>query len=461
MDLGGLTTDPTPAALPPLLSGSLGHDPVRRLCADPLGHGVADLLGGCLPDARSWRLELVQSKFKPGRKLTAYYRISPAHPSGSTTDPGDDVRDRHLAVTWFADRQPSMAMAPAPGGTVPPFVRSATASEDGRIVLRICPDDPAMPQLSRLTDTRHLADLVDELSGRRVAARRLSVDTLRYRPGQRHVERVRLDGEAWMYVKTDRDTSGDRAVAVATYLRGLVAEDAPQAAVAQPLGYVAGDAAALWWNVPGVPLSRRLTAGADGAVQAVAEAGRVLRVLHESPTGPASLLAKGGPEAVRTEAHETLRAGEHVRALLPDVGRTYEQVVSDVVEALDRMPGEAEVVSHGDFKSDNLVVHDGRLTILDLDRAAWADPARDLGKFLADLRWWCPDPAVVGPLAASFRAGYGACDEARWGRARLFATLFRLRMTARRLPVHDVDWTEQVRSRVGDVAEGLRAAAGA
>ena len=103
--------------------------------------------------ARSWRLELVQSKFKPGRKLTAYYRISPAHPSGSTTDPGDDLRDGHLAVTWFADRQPAMAVAPAPGGTRPPFVRSATASEDGRIVLRICPDDPAMPQLPRLTDT--------------------------------------------------------------------------------------------------------------------------------------------------------------------------------------------------------------------------------------------------------------------------------------------------------------------
>lgn len=424
---------------------------------------MAELLGGCLPDGQSLHpeslyLELVQSKFKPGRKLTAYYRISAAHLSGSTTDRGDDLRDRHLAVTWFADRQPAGSTAPAPGGTRPPFARSATASEDGRIVLRICPDDPAMPQLPRLSDPRHLADLVGELSGRRVAAGRLSVDTLRYRPGQRHVERVRLDGQAWMYVKTDRDSSGVRAVAVATYLRDLVAQGAPQAGVALPLGYVAEDAAALWWNVPGVPLSTWLTTGTGGVIQAVAQAGRVLRALHESPTGPESLLAKGGPEAVHTEAHETLRAGEHVRVLLPDVGRAYDQIVSDVVEGLHRMPGEDEVVSHGDFKADNLVVRDGGLTILDLDRAAWADPARDLGKFLADLRWWCQDPAEVGPLTASFRAGYGVCDEARWGRARLFATLFLLRMAARRLSVHDLDWTEQVRSSVGDVAEGLRAA---
>jgi aminoglycoside phosphotransferase (APT) family kinase protein len=261
-------------------------------------------------------------------------------------------------------------------------------------------------------------------------------------------------------VKTDRDASGARAVEVATYLRGRVARETPRAAVALPLGYVAEDAAALWWNVPGVPLSTRLTAGSTRPVQVVVEAGRVLRVLHESPTGPASLLRRGGPGAVHAEATETLRAGEHVRALLPDVGGTYEQCVSDVVEALDRTPGEAQVVSHGDFKSDNLVVHDDRLTILDLDRAAWADPARDLGKFLADLRWWCPEPAGAASLTGWFRTGYGVGDEERWERARLWAALFRLRMTARRLPVHDVDWTAEVRSRVADVAEGLRAGRG-
>jgi aminoglycoside phosphotransferase (APT) family kinase protein len=454
--LSGRTTTLGPAALEPLLSGALGHAPVRRLCADPLGHGLTEMLGVCLPDASSWRLELLQSKFKPGRKLTAYYRLSPAHPAalppGSTED---SHRHRHLAVTWFVDRQPAPLT-----GQQPPGTRLTTASEDGRIVLRVCPADPAMPQLSRLTDPQHLADLVAELSGHRVAARRLAVDTVRYRPGQRHVERVRLDDEPWAYVKTDRDASGARAVAVATYLRDLLTREAPQAAVARPLGYVAEEAAALWWNVPGVPLSRRLTTGSTGAVQAVAEAGRVLRVLHESPTGPDSLLRKGGPGAAHAEATETLRAGEHVRALVPDVGATYEQCVSDVVEALDRTPGQAEVVSHGDYKSDNLIVHGDRLTILDLDRAAWADPARDLGKFLADLRWWCRDPAGAAALTASFRTGYGVGDDARWERAGLWSALFRLRMTARRLAVHDVDWTEEVRGRVDDVAEGLRATRG-
>ncbi|QWZ08028.1 aminoglycoside phosphotransferase family protein [Nocardioides panacis] len=421
---------------------------------------MGELLGECLSDAGAWRLDLLQSKFKPGRKLTAYYRLAPARPSPPTAGE-DGVRARHLAVTWSVDRQPAASAMPGTGRPQPPFERLVTASEDGRIVVRICPDDPAMPQLPRLADPGHLAGLVADLCGRRFATRQLTVDTVRYRPGQRHVERVRLDGHPWMYVKTDRDCSGARAVAVATYLRDLVGQHPVHAAVALPLGYVAEDAAALWWNVPGVPLSTRLRAPrADGSVRAVAQAGRVLRVLHESPTGPESLRDRGGPEAVHVEAEETLRAGEHVRALLPDVGPAYEDAVEQVVEELDRMPGEAAVVSHGDFKSDNLVVGDDRLTVLDLDRAAWADPARDLGKLLADLHWWCPDPSAATVLGRSFREGYGACDPARWGRARLWTALFRLRMTARRLPVHDVDWADRARGGVADVVEGLRASRG-
>lgn len=156
-----------------------------------------------------------------------------------------------------------------------------------------------------------------------------------------------------------------------------------------------------------------------------------------------------------------LRAGEHVAALLPDVGRRVEHAASDVVEGLDRVPGEAAALSHGDFKSDNLVVHGGRLTVLDLDRAAWADPAKDLAKFLVDLRWWCPGPDAASALAVAFRAGYGPCDEDRWARARLFAALFQLKLTARRCQVHHAGWGAQVRAGVGDAVEMLRLARGA
>lgn len=449
---------PSPATLEPTLSGQLGHGPVRRICADPLGHGVAEVLGACLPDAPSWTFELLRSKLKPARKLTAYYRITPGPTSGDDALPH---AGRHVAVTWFAERQPGSSVLPAAGPATPPFTQLASASEDGRILVRVCPDDPAMPQLARLNDTGHLATLLGDLSGRRVAARQLTVDTIRYRPGQRHVQRVRLAGNAWVYVKTDRDHSGARAVATADFLRNRVAGEMPDATVALPLGYVAEDAAAVWSNIPGAPLSRLLSSHPRGALRTVLHAGRLLRVLHDSATGPTSLLGRGGADDVRAEVEETLRAGEHVAALLPDVGSTFEHAASDVVEELHRVPGEAAALSHGDFKSDNLVVHGNRLTVLDLDRAAWADPAKDLGKFLVDLRWWCPGAAPPAALAVAFRAGYGPCDEARWVRARLFAALFQLKLTARRCPVHDSRWGAQVRAGVGDAVEMLRVARGA
>jgi len=449
---------PSPATLEPTLSGQLGHGPVRRICSDPLGHGVAEVLGACLPDAQSWTFELLRSKLKPARKLTAYYRISPGPESGEDTL---HHAGRHVAVTWFADRQRGSPVPPAAGPVAPPFTQLSAVSEDGRIIVRVCPDDPAMPQLARLSDAGHLAAVLGELAKRPVAARQLTVDTIRYRPGQRHVQRVRLAGKPWVYVKTDRDHSGARAVATAAFLRDRVAGEVPEATVAPPLGYVAEEAAAVWWNVPGVPLSRRLSSDPRGALRTVVQTGRLLRVLHDSASGPTSLLGRGGADDVRAEVEETLRAGEHVTALLPDVGRTFEQATSDVVEGLVRIPGEAAVLSHGDFKSDNLVVDGSRLTVLDLDRAAWADPAKDLGKFLVDLRWWCPGAAPPPALAVAFRAGYGPCDEGRWARARLFAALFQLKLTARRCPVHDAGWGAQVRAGVGDAVEMLRFARGA
>jgi len=210
-----------------------------------------------------------------------------------------------------------------------------------------------------------------------------------------------------------------------------------------------------------VPLSRLLATRPAAALRTVAQTGRALRVLHDSPSGPASLPRRGGPEDVHTEARETLRAGEHLAALLPDLGRTHEQVAAQVVDELDGLPGEAPVLCHGDFKSDNLVVDDGRLTILDLDRTGWADPAKDLGKFLVDLRWWCRDPGRAAALTVAFQAGYGSCDQARWARARLFAALFQLKLTARRCPVHDARWGTQVRTRTLEAVETLRVARGA
>lgn len=440
-------------ALGDALDGRLGQGAVRRIVRDPMRFGLRNVTGRNLPGDGTWRLTLLRTKYKPSRKLTAYYHLS----SGGLGGQGS-----HLAVSWHAHPQAQLRItAHAAGRREPPALfEQASAQPDGAWMTMLeSPADPAMPQLGRLTDHGHLADLVDRLTGRSAKSTEpASISTIRYRPGQRHVLAARL-GLTAIYVKADRDDSGARAVPVAEFLGRVLARRCQDALVAEPVGYSGDDSAALWWAASGQPLSRVISRPTSGQARAVERAGRVLRALHDCPSteGVDPALELIGWHDAPTEAASTLRAGEHIAALLAPVGRTYEAAVGEVMDGLDRLPKEPATFCHGDFKTDNLLVHKGALRILDLDRACWADPAVDLGKFLADLRWWCPLGDEAGTLFAAFRAGYGHCDPTRWARAELFAALFALKHAARRLPVHDADWEVRTRAQVTVATAAVRA----
>jgi aminoglycoside phosphotransferase (APT) family kinase protein len=185
-------------------------------------------------------------------------------------------------------------------------------------------------------------------------------------------------------------------------------------------------------------------------------AGRIARAIHDCPAGEATPPGRAvlGRHDVHAEATATLRAGEHIRALLPSVGRTYGLLVSVVLDELGRLPAERATLIHGDLKADNLLVDGGQVRVLDVDRARWAEPALDLGKFLADLRWWSPS-ARAAALEAAFRDGYGSCDPRRWARAELLASLLQLKLAARRPVLHDGRWQLLVRGRVVGAVESF------
>ena len=55
----------------------LGADGVRDVVHNPMHHGLAQLLSQCASRSTEQlaRTELLRTKYKPGRKLTAYYRL--------------------------------------------------------------------------------------------------------------------------------------------------------------------------------------------------------------------------------------------------------------------------------------------------------------------------------------------------------------------------------------------------
>jgi hypothetical protein len=421
--------DPPSEPLRAVLSGSLGVEAVRGVALAPWRHGleVTPTKGARSPGED---LELLRTKFKPHRKLTAYYRRG--RPDGTPAE--------HLAVSWQA---------------------GASVADAPRVSVTTSPADPAMPHLSRLTSPSYLAALLARLDpGRGLATARLQVSTIRYRPGQRHVLRVTdPDRGRGFVVKTDRDHSGPRAISAARSLRPMLASHCPGADVVEPLGHSALEWAAVWRLSGGSPLSQLLAGRGDAtegaatvgdATAYVSLAGQAARALHDHGRSALDLtgLALLPEQGLDAEAASTLRAGDHLRVLLPALGRQYDELVTAVSQTVATMPAATPTLLHGDLKSDNLLVEDGRVRLLDLDRVCVGDPAVDLGKFLADLRWWSGDDARAAELAASFRAGYGAGADHRWARAGLLAALFEAKFAARRCAVHDPAWEQRVQDQV-------------
>jgi Ser/Thr protein kinase RdoA (MazF antagonist) len=191
----------------------------------------------------------------------------------------------------------------------------------------------------------------------------------------------------------------------------------------------------LWEGEPGTPLSRSVV---DRPALAHA-AGTVLRALHAFPSHHAGM---SDPTA---EAAATRRATEHVTALRPSTGARLLRLTDRALSELLDLPAESGHLLHGDIKCDNLLVDGDLLRIVDLDRVVAGDPALDVGKLSADLRWWAMTRAADGDaLVDAVLAGYGPCDPGRRARAACYDVLFQLRAAGRRVHLHEPSWAERV-----------------
>ena len=108
--------------------------------------------------------------------------------------------------------------------------------------------------------------------------------------------------------------------------------------------------------------------------------------------------------------------------LAPRAGARLDALLVDAVTRLGDLPDEAGHLVHGDYKGDNLLVDGDRLVLLDFDRVSAGDPALDVGKLVADLRWWAqtaghaPElswtPSWTGTGRARARGSPGRCTTA-------------------------------------------------
>ena len=278
-----------------------------------------------------------------------------------------------------------------PGGTSVVLYRVGSRlvlgvlDRDGELETYPFPHDPQLPNMAVAFDAHEMSRaLAGVLSGRVV---RYTADLVRYRPGRRCTLRLALgvaDGSgsglrrrvlyAKLYhnpAKAAAAHAGNMMVSVTGPVRGV--------GFARPAGFAPDLNLLLQEPLHGTPLEPVLGVG-DGAGAAMAGIG--VAALHDlvvtgarlRPVQPA--LARMGARA------------EAVADLDPRLGAAMVEVAEGLIRRLERLDGWGAELSlvHGDCKPSQFLIGSSGVELLDLDHGGIADPASDVGDFLASLR---------------------------------------------------------------------------
>jgi aminoglycoside phosphotransferase (APT) family kinase protein len=172
--------------------------------------------------------------------------------------------------------------------------------------------------------------------------------------------------------------------------------------------------------IPGVPLAltedlggardpvparsglRAVRIGSDDAFPVVVRAARALAELHTSGLDEDGLSRRTGADEAGKAARRAGVLEQHVPGLAADVRR----VAGTLGDALTALPEDVVRPGHGSYKPSQLLVRGGAVFVVDFDQVCLADPALDVGYFLAYLR-----PAGLWYRRAGRRAWFDAAAE--------------------------------------------------
>ena len=456
-----------------VVSGRVQLKSLQRLLLSPPARRVlADRLRALLPEGASLGpRHLREVRFKPGRQLTAYRDVR------VRVGASERYRVRPIAVTWEsnadADRHEEtvdlaqMQDEAVRRGVAAPFLQLMLDFPEGCMQIRVSPLDARFPQLVRLSDPQHVRALLADVfaSGDRAADQsrvsEYTVTFIKYRPGKRHVLRYDPVGPgkgkavfAKLYIGEEggrayRREDGARAFRVAREVADWLAERGQGVNCLRPLAYVAEDAVVLYPRVGGVPLSDYARRPHRDVARWLQQAGAALCTLHHLPV---ELAGRPEPHDFAAEIGAIAQKSLYIPVLLPQVGPAIEALFDRARELHERLPQEAPTFTHGDMKAEHIWVAAGGITVMDFDSSRLADPALDVGYFLADwqFRQAAYDQAGVDERYKSFLAGYapGAPKE-RLLRARLYEAVELVKCAVRRTQLFDQDWASHVVGLVG------------
>lgn len=440
------------------LSGSAGLEGIRwiltRVPSRALRRELSALL---IPPNVLGPCRLRLTRFKPGRRFSAFY-------DAQIRVEGSDVHNiRPIAVTWklkgdggrrrAVAKLAEMESEAAGRGVAAPFRKLSADAPALGMHISVSPLDVRYPQLVRLSDPQYVRGMVGKACARgggmleHAPAKQYSVKTLRYRPGKRHVLRYDpLDApkRGVLFAKLySTSEEGERVFRLAKMVGEWLAKHGEGIASARPPAYVADDGVVLCPQAPGTPLSEHLRRPNQSLARSLRNAGAALYALHQLPSADSGSLTLRDFAA---EVQNITEVSDHICALLPSVGKTLEALLDRAQELHERLPLEPPTFTYGELKAEHVWVGSDGLALIDFDGCCLGDPALDLGKFLADLQFWC---AVYGQYELrqaqeQFLAGYGSgASVERVVRARLYEAIELVKQTVRRVRTLGHGWARR------------------
>ncbi len=273
---------------------------------------------------------------------------------------------------------------------------------------RLFDNDPKLPWLAFASTAQVMRERFGALLG--TSVEECAITPVRYRPGVRCVFRYDLRTTTGIHTFFGKliGQGGEESMATIAALHAAHAAFPSMPRVLPPLAY---------WPELHMLVQAEVDGGAelnDLAFDPAEDTANRERWLRDAGARLAGLhgCAVAGPTRTMADDLDELREySAPIAAVDPALAERY-------AAALDRLAtaganGEpASVASHGAFRTDQFMIENGELVMIDLDGFCWANPARDLGNFMAYLRWKAirkpHDAAFIERVGQLFLQGYRA-----------------------------------------------------
>jgi hypothetical protein len=296
-------------------------------------------------------------------------------------------------ATEAASRLAPLAAGARGRAEVAPFAAPVAVIEPLAMLVHAFPIDPELPTLIAATDPTTATAVLGELLGGRVRVDGCRAEPAHYNRRHRCMLRFHLDvaggRELTLYGKVANDGSGAHTPAVVDALRGTLA--GAGVAVPECLGFRADLQLVVFTAIPGVPrvaqlLKARLRdqpppPGGPALEAAVETCAQIAAALH---TGGLRL---GPPRPLHAELARLRGQLVPIRRLSAALGGRLGDRL-DLVEATAAATPALEACQcHGDYSYTQLIFDGAQAGLVDFDNVGQAEPALDLGQFLAYLRY--------------------------------------------------------------------------